>query len=830
MTTLEAGWALIGKTPGSHDDYAVLAASREPFTPRTIRQFVVERGPGNPPSVQESGPGAMPWAWFFGLGVKGVSYVCLSISEWSNDLDGFNRPILMTRFFCLRTDDLLAAGLSYSDFYRAALRIPLSVGLPDVPVRLAVDRFSSRASVISDGHAIAAAAGVFEQHAGLLGGPTALDDRIAVLDEVMSFLPAGAKAWLSAGGWTDFATSYPLRLGFAAQARDPALGVDLRGTAPRAHGAYASALQDLVAQHGADAVRTHLATLTENRTWDAAEALSALRDMDQENALVAAATDGVLRPEMLRKLGAARFRKISESSREMVLATYLEVASADDLRLDREILAENWRRSLDKRFEELVRQRAARGTWSVEDFLVAAEFATAVEACENFANVLRWWGKERYTSSLADLVVRLAQDDRWSAALAPVIARSDQLSVAVMRAALPSDSAVSGGLLARLAEHPDSSWERYGKPYVPARHEHLEERNFSDLNVISPDAVADVVSDVRQQGDPSCWARVWRWFLDLARRCAVLVQSWIELLRRGLGLLEPPERAEADLVLCLGGQTPGQDLGRAGAAYWEGLVAAARSVIVDTHQRRLVGDALATGLGRDWGLESGRFFGIMAALWQLSDALGGREMLTPSLVRSIAEQIRSSPQRLNDGRLSEWLPYFENDSELHSLVLMARLRALPPNASAAKVAVLVATIHHKKIVSINDVVEVLSSRWCPPPYGWVEFLSVLNLRLAGMGDLGGPEVCAKFVHSLMRGDFGDKARREAIQFLPKYMLQQGFLTVEVFREAFRAQQVTGGGEELREYLEHLVNRIKEIMPKGWLGRMLGRGEGSRDHR
>ncbi|SDM16039.1 hypothetical protein SAMN04488074_117108 [Lentzea albidocapillata subsp. violacea] len=829
MSTVEAGWALIGKTPGSYEDYAVLAASRDPFTPRTIRQFVVERGPGNPPSVQETGPGAMPWAWFFALGVDDVSYVCLSISEWSNDLDATNRPIVSTRFFCLRTDDLLASRLSYSDFYRAALRVPLHAGLPDAPVRLVVEPASPQPPVLSDGHAIAAAGAVFDRQVGLIGGPLSLDARIAVLDEVMAFLPAGAKAWLTAGGWTDFATSYPLRLGFAAQARDPSLGVDLRGTAPQVQGAYASALRELVASHGADAVRAHLATLTQSREWGAAEAVVALRDLDQEHALLKAAFDGTLRPVMLRRLGAARFRRMSESDRETVLATYLEFAAADDLRLDRAVLAENWRPRLGKGFEDLVRQRLHRGTWSAGHLLGAAEFAAEVDARESFANVLRWWAGERRSASLGALVTALARDAGWSASLAPVIAHSDQLAVAVMRAALPDGAGVSNALLALLhADYPNSSWERYGRPYLHPRH--IEEQHLGALNEIDPDAVADVMRNARLGAEPGWWSQLLGWFLDLVRRCRVISQSWIELLRNGLEPMEPSERARVDVALCLRGQAPGQDLGRAGATYWTGLVEAARASFADDQQRRQCGDALAVWLGHAWGNESGRFFEIMAALWQLSDALGGQEVLTPALMRSIAEQVRRAPQRLEDVRLNAWLPRFEVDPELHSLVLMAQLRGLQQDRAAAYVAVLVAKILHGKIVSANDVVEVLSHRWSTSPHGWAEFLSVLNIRLAGMGDDRGPELCTKFVHALMRGDFGEQTRREVTQFLPRFMMQQGYLTVEICREAFRVQQVAGSGDELSKLLEQLVRRIREIMPKGWLGRMFRSGDGHRDHR
>ncbi|MGI5506206.1 hypothetical protein ACQEU1_38870 [Lentzea sp. CA-135723] len=824
MSGVRAGWALVGKRPGSYEDYAVLAASREPFTHSSLRQIVIDREPASQPTVQETGPGAMPRAWFSTVNVESGRYVCLTISEWSDDLDAINRPILISRFYCVRADDLIASGLSYVDLYRAALGTPLTEDLPDGPVRLDL-RPERREPRLSDGHAMAAAAGLLEQRVGLINGPVALEERIALLDDVMAFLPAGAKAWTSAGGWTDAASRFPLRLAFTAQVPENALAVNLRGTAPVVDNAYGEQLEILAGRHGADKVRAHLAKLGDVRTPDAEQVLIALQDLDQEHVLLTAAFNGNLQPGNVRKLGAARFRAMDEGHRETVLASYLEVAAAQDLNLDRVILAENWRRSLDKGLEDLVRQRVSRRTWSVADLLVAAEIAAEVGARHSFAGAVRSCASERGSTTLCGVVTRLAEDDGWSDVLAPVVAQSEQLAVAVLRVALPSGTPVSPRLLERLEEHPNSSWDRLARPFLRA--EQASEQQFNELHSVDPDAIADVVYHAHRNAEPTWRARVVSWFFDLVRRSVDLVKSWVDLLRDGLEPMEPGERGRADFELCRRGKPPGRDFGRAGRAYWDGLAEAARDAVLDDRQRRALGDAIAAALGQDWGAENGRFFDTMSGLWRLSTEAGGSEVLTAALLNSIGRQVRGVPDRLGDERLTDWLPFFELDPELHTLVLMAQLRRVKGNAAPAYVAVLVAKLVHRKVVSVNDVVEVLSHRWCPAPYGWVEFLSVLNARLAGMGDFTGPLVCAKFVHSLMHGDFGEDARQAAIGKLPGYMMQQGYLTVEVFREAYRTTQVPARSEELTVYLEHLVSRIRDVLPKGLFGRIFGRGEGSR---
>ncbi|WP_394617038.1 hypothetical protein JNUCC0626_46760 [Lentzea sp. JNUCC 0626] len=832
VSGVEAGWALVGKRPGSYEEYAVLAASREPFTHGSLRQIVIDREPASQPAVQEAGPGAMPRAWFTSIAVEGGRYVCLTISEWSDALDAINRPIVVSRFYCVRTDDLIAARLSYSDFYRAALDTPLTEELPDGPVWLNL-RPARPELRLPDGHGIAAAAGLLEQRVGLLGGPVALGERIALLDDVMAFLPAGARAWNSAGGWTDTATRHPLRLACTAQVPENALAVNLRGPAPVVGNAYAEQLRELVGRHGADEVRAHLAKLGDARTRDVAEALSALQDMDREHVLLTAAYNGTLKAPMVRDLGAARFRGMQEDQRQTVLASYLEVASAQDLALDRELLVENWQRSLDRGLEGLIRDQISRNTWSVDDLLSSAETTAALGARHSFAGAVRTCAGEGASSSLREVVMRLAQRDDWSEALAPVVAQSGRLSVAVMRVALPSGAGVSRSLLERLDEHPDSSWERLGRPFLSA--EHASEQQFNELHSVDPDAVADVVYDAHKNAEPQWRAQIVEWFFNLVRRSTTLPGSWIDLVRHGLEPMETALRARADFELCRRGLATSDYFGRAGVAYWDGLVGAARDAVVDERQRRQLGDALASSLGPDWGAESGRFFETMSGLWRLSTEAGGREVLTVALLRTIAAQVRTVPDRLNDERLAEWLPFFKVDPELHGLVLLAQLHGVREKSPAASVAAVVATVLHQKVLGENAVLEVLTSRWRPHPYGWVEFLSVLNARLAGKGNFSGPQICAKFVHALMRGDFGEKQQEDAIDYLPGYMMQQGYLTVEVFREAYQAAALPGRSsrpakrvDDLTAFLEELMKRIRSLQPKSALGRILGRGEGSRE--
>lgn len=223
--TVEAGWALWSKKPGSHDDYSVLACSSAPFTRGDFGKIITRFAAGTP-DTRSSGPGALPWVTLSWVGVDKGLQLGIAVTEDTGQVDGAGRPITRTSYFCVPYADVAAARLGYSGLYRAVAGIELPES--DGPV-ISLDVYRP-----ADADAVRAVAARFGERevasaaALLLRGPVSvvraegvpLEDRLDFIDAVVSLLPYGYRARFSAGTWADSGARHRLRFTFAARPRE----------------------------------------------------------------------------------------------------------------------------------------------------------------------------------------------------------------------------------------------------------------------------------------------------------------------------------------------------------------------------------------------------------------------------------------------------------------------------------------------------------------------------------------------------------------------------------------------------------------------------------
>lgn len=821
MSVLTAGWALIGKRPGSYDDYSVLASSSTPFTPRQFNQVVAQNSPGDPPASHETGPAALPWVWFTRPKRGDTSYVGIAIRDWTPDVDATDRPIAETRYFCVALDDFLAAGLTYAGLYRAVCGIKLADRDTDDPVELVVPTAQPPADVLHFDVAAAAAAALLTGPVALLGGGADLADRLAVLDAVAALLPSGAKAWLSAACWADFGVSHPLRLAFTARAREGDFAVDLRSGERPVGGIdsarYLERLLALARERGADAVRRHLAGLTRLRVSNPAEALAGLEEMDLPRLCVLAAREGRLTPDLVRRLDASgRFDDLAHDERLLLLRTYLDTASPHDLHGDRALLARHRVPELAGLVEEAVRTRARRLSWSGDDLLLVAVTADAVDAHAAYGRALAaLLDVPSMPARLAPVVGRLAENARWSTALAPVIAASSVLSVAVLRRVHGDGAAVDPGLLDLLdREHGDHAWGRYRRLFVAGGRVGVED--LDELNRVDGDAVPVVLRVARRTGDPGWWDQLSEGFLRMVRTVThALRPSWLSLVRDWPDP-DPATRAVLDFALCRTGEPPRQDLAEADQRYWNALIAAVGEGSLTQREQQVFGDALAAGLYRGWGRNPYSFRLTLEVLTRLADPNTRPYLMTSRLIARIADEVADNPGLLDEWSLRPLLPHLELDPRLNVPVLRARLHWVREEATPHEVAGLVARVYAARAMNTADMAPILMRRWEPGPFGWVDFLLALNSRLHEAGDQGALHRCLRWAELLASEDHGRRLQPAALAAAQQRLLPQVQLLTYLMRRTAAGDRPKALSEDavallrgLREQLGDLLKNLGE---------------------
>ena len=236
--TLNAGWALLGKQPGTDRDYSILHSSDEPFSGPEFASVLRHFMPGTPPTERDR-PDSLPWVTISRVRVSEQSYLGIAIMDRdpAGQVDVARRPITRTSYFCIQYLEPPGARISYYELYKELAKqdlpypnndlIPLSVPLLDPEA--AADRIrgldpatGDRIWSLDKPEAVvrAAAARLLSGPVSILGAEkTNLHQRLQFLDAVAALLPYGYRTSFSAATWSDSGTRHPIRLAFAARPR-----------------------------------------------------------------------------------------------------------------------------------------------------------------------------------------------------------------------------------------------------------------------------------------------------------------------------------------------------------------------------------------------------------------------------------------------------------------------------------------------------------------------------------------------------------------------------------------------------------------------------------
>lgn len=303
---VSAEWAWISKEPGSHEDYAILAASTGPAGVQAFARTYVAGVPSS--ESADNAAAALPWVTF-GSHETGADQRLLSVSvqdPW-RARDQARRPIWPRRFFLCRYEDVASAGASYQSLWDAiaALELPR----PDHgPVRFMVrpQSLSEVLATIDDlgFDQVAAVA------AALLDGPVAVTgaigprlanapmpaNRLAVIDAVAALLPYGFRAGLSASTAVDNTVAHQIRLILADYASGGQQAAGLTGppVEPRSDlgGSYLTMLLAKKRRDGLETVVNFLRDATSPCSFDHAdEALEILDGLNQGRHRIMAAIE-----------------------------------------------------------------------------------------------------------------------------------------------------------------------------------------------------------------------------------------------------------------------------------------------------------------------------------------------------------------------------------------------------------------------------------------------------------------------------------------------------------------------------------------------------------
>lgn len=276
LITVQAGWAIWSKHPGTRDDYSVLYSSAGPLSAAEFSSVLAHFAPGNPPS--ETGtPSSLPWVTLNRVGVVEKTYLGVSVQVPTEHVDATGRPVSRTSYLCVPYDGLTCDPVSYR-----ALSEALSVAqLPHpggglMPLTLPrLDPAELTRSILELGPDTVATIAAL-----LLSGPVTITGpdfpgvatRVRMLDAVAALLPYGYRASYTAATWSDTGAGLRFRIVFANRARDEASrvvwGTPARGPAEGPARRYLEYLRRITGQSAVDT--TELARLIGHLSTDTA--------------------------------------------------------------------------------------------------------------------------------------------------------------------------------------------------------------------------------------------------------------------------------------------------------------------------------------------------------------------------------------------------------------------------------------------------------------------------------------------------------------------------------------------------------------------------------
>jgi hypothetical protein len=227
QVSVQAGWAIWSKRPGTRDDFSVLAASAGPLSSGEFAQLLAHFAPGNA-SAEPDTPASLPWVTLSRFAISDELYLGISVQTPTEDRDGTGRPISRTSYYCVPYRELTRAPVSYQGLYAAVTgQAPLPhEGGGLVPLAIPrLDPAGLARAVRGFGEMTVATAAAL-----LLAGPVTitgpgfpdLETRLRFYDAVAALLPYGYRSYLTAATWSDTGAGDRFRIVFANRPRDEA--------------------------------------------------------------------------------------------------------------------------------------------------------------------------------------------------------------------------------------------------------------------------------------------------------------------------------------------------------------------------------------------------------------------------------------------------------------------------------------------------------------------------------------------------------------------------------------------------------------------------------
>ncbi|MFD3458342.1 hypothetical protein ACFWVM_01415 [Nocardia fluminea] len=782
--TIPVGWAMVSKPAGTKSDYSVRAMSRKLCSDAVIRELVLARSPGNPPVVHERGPSALPWAWFVQPLIRDKRYLSIVIREWTDRIDGTNRPIASSLFVCVELDEFIDSGCGFADLYAAAHRLALPIDPVNPSASEPADLdLTGTAPVIgswSTSPAILdAAAALPETPVTLINGPTELIDRLAVFDAIAQRLPGGARRWISASSWADVAVSRLPLLIFAQRGRGGDTVIDLENHRPSPLSPAARSYRDLFdtlrAEHTEPTVLDHLRRQSAMRDRDPANVAIALADLDLVSIVAAKAERGHVDVSEVRRLGQQdRFGDLSDDQLTSVVTGYLKVALAEDLVADRELIGAYLYHDQDGFADTLLRLLEEKPT--ARSISELAAVTHSVDLAHMFVDAMRRAHNTNQrlfdSAELGQAVVTLIEQEYWTTALAPVVATIPGFARAAARPAF-----LTRGQGGQWVAHVnavagiESPWSKLRASLDAGAGVTPTGPAIEDLWQVDPDLVRELLARTILR-DPA----IFETLLDRVVS-TLLYHGDAEIPRALLDQLsdtvvsDPDRQARIDFLLYRKQARPKQGFSEPGDAYRTRLIELLVTTPMTSPERARVIVAIAARLCARWSARNAQ--STLDGLWELSHLPQTDASVKSAVTRAIKVENQATNGHLSSAlQLSRWQREMSAAGNISPEIATQRIRSLGPKASVPDMAVAIAQASEAG-VSSKDLVAVLrSTSWQGSDLlSWLELANFVTAELVDRDVTRPYEPGAFLIAAWVDGEFGQPSERN-VRALADYVKAQ----------------------------------------------------------
>ncbi|MGV9680896.1 hypothetical protein ACWDSJ_36975 [Nocardia sp. NPDC003482] len=712
-----AGWATISKPPGSYDEYSVLASSRGPYTVKQLGA-IIRRSPGNSPPLHDPPPAGLPWVWFTPVRAKGTEQVYLGIviRSWTDNVDAARRRIVTNRFFCVPIDDFLRAGCGFVDLYDAVVAAEPLVDDAD-PLRSSAFELSLQSSGACREAGQPDADLFVQAAAALLDGPVAIvektidvRDRLILLDSVARWLPAGARAWLSASIWADSGANHGMALTFTAAGK--ADDVILDPTKPMLSGRplsspasrYAQSLRRLRQIHGPDAVLAHLATLVTTNNRDAETVSRDLEDLDLASIVLADARTRSLRPSLVLRLHEnGNLSRLPQGERREIMSALLDSADIRQLHELQEVLRHQRKDCSDEDLTgAMIRALEADSTDGTLRWL--GPFASKIDATVQGAVAIGEADRRRLGVFGSDIPVAALinitrQDQSWWQPLARIVVESPRLTRRIAKLLFVNSSETDRDWMYALNEAGASAspWGRLSDVFyrgLRVRSDPLLAEDVAHWWRTDPDIVRALLEAARKRLSATDFDALLGSVLPVLYDVEPEYRGTDPPLRALLALLRQPlqcndiQQVWIDFTLYRYGERvrPRFDSWQ----YRQGVLQISGRDDWSQVQRDRFISFVATTLGVGW---TGQADSILPMLWELIHPRGSSVTGKASVLRAVCTEIsHSNGQLLDAPDLRRWQPLLAQPDvlDVKTRNIMNLRQLLASDASVEEVATAIA--------------------------------------------------------------------------------------------------------------------------------------------